>query len=599
MKKMRTLLMSLPWPDHHWPSAQIGTLAAYAKKHGFQIDALHSHLEAAAFMGINAYEDIAYKTGPHAGEVLCAALLFPEKKQEALKYISRHLPKAEKHIVRLNRALRKIYRSVDWPKYALVGFTIHSQQLFASLVFAQWIKRDYPDMRIIFGGQCVEGEFGSSIIELFPQVDWCVDGDGEKSFVSLLRALHKRKKKFERHIPGLIYRTDEGIKRNPCSPLLSLKGMPDPDYDHYFKTLNTHPLLNDLAITPCVPVEASRGCAYRCAFCTMSFAHNNRTRPSLEIANSIDRLCKRFCVDRFDIVATMLDLAYCNELASHLISHKRSYKIMSAIRANTPKELLILMKRAGILYHTIGLEAFDSSLLKKMNKGTRCIDNINILKRCEVLGIMPFGNLLINFPTESQKEIDRSVWAMDYASSFAPPAHVSTFHLSSGSLIYHHPKKYGVCRVDRASKLASILPKDIGKRIKLWDIGFKTKRRPNDYRKFNKRLESWRKKYEKAEANNHPLLYYSDCKDFLKIEDSRHSLRIITLEGWMREVYLFCDDIKSFDKIKKRFPDVSERTLRRTLNKLFKLKVMFNEGNDWLSLAIHASPENRRHMPFL
>ncbi len=599
MNKIRALLISLPWTDLHWPCTQIGTLAAYAKKRGFCVDALHSHLEAAAYLGIEVYDDIAYKAASFAGEALCASILFPQNRRKILKYINRDISGAEMVIPRLFRALKRIYQSIDWSKYTLVGFTINSQQLFASLIFAQWIKRDHPSIRIVFGGKCVEGELGSSVIELFPQVDWSIDGDGEKPFVSLLSALRKGERGFERHTPSLIYRSDKGIVRNPRNQLTNLKGMPDPDYDHFFKILNVHPLLKNLAITPCVPVEASRGCPYRCAFCNDSYSRDYRVRPASEIASSIDRLCRRYRVNTFNIVAAMLDPSYCDKLSSHIISHRRFYKVMSTIRANMPKEHLSLMKRAGILYHTIGLEAFDSSLLKKMNKGIRCIDNLKILKNCEELGIMIVGNLLIGFPTESQKDIDKSVEVMDYASSYMPPARVSTFHLQSGSLIYHRPDRYGICRIDKARKLTSLLPKNIASKIKLWDMGYTAKRKPNDYRNFNRRLKRWRKDYNNAKAEDRSLLRYSDCKEFLKIEDSRQSLSIITLEGWMRELYLFCDDIKNFDEIKKRFPDVSERELKRTLNKLFKLKVMFKEGDDWLSLAIHASPENRRHMPFL
>jgi hypothetical protein len=44
---------------------------------------------------------------------------------------------------------------------------------------------------------------------------------------------------------------------------------------------------------------------------------------------------------------------------------------------------------------------------------------------------------------------------------------------------------------------------------------------------------------------------------------------------------------------------MTEKELRKVLRQLFKLKLMYTEDDDWLSLAIRASPENRRHMPFL
>jgi len=69
----------------------------------------------------------------------------------------------------------------------------------------------------------------------------------------------------------------------------------------------------------------------------------------------------------------------------------------------------------------------------------------------------------------------------------------------------------------------------------------------------------------------------------------REAMIYISLEGYARELYLFCDSIRSFDEIKKHFPKWDEKEIKKVLNKLVKLKVMFREDDDYLSLAIRAN----------
>jgi hypothetical protein len=45
----------------------------------------------------------------------------------------------------------------------------------------------------------------------------------------------------------------------------------------------------------------------------------------------------------------------------------------------------------------IGIEALSSRLLKKLHKGTRAIQNLEIMKNCEMLGIRNISNLILQF----------------------------------------------------------------------------------------------------------------------------------------------------------------------------------------------------------
>ena len=292
---MRFLLLSLPWTDYQGPSLPIGSLAAYARSKGFDVDARHLHLEAAAQFGFNDFNRVTYDAPAGVGEAICAALLFPREQKALLKSAAQYIPNAHLFAKRMLKTLRKLYNRTAWKDYSLVGLTVSCEQLFSSLLMVSWIKRDFPHIRTVLGGRLVAGELGKSVLKHFGQIDWCVDGEGEKAFISLLKALQDGRRSFENEVPGLMYRCNGRIMNNPRQQLSDLSGLPDSDFDHYFQTLSTHPRLRNRDASPYIPVEAGRGCIYSCAFCSVKpFWHEHRHRPSAEVAVSIDRMSRRY-----------------------------------------------------------------------------------------------------------------------------------------------------------------------------------------------------------------------------------------------------------------------------------------------------------------
>lgn len=601
MKHFRTLLISLPWAEYQCPNLSIGSLAAYLQQQGHDTTALHLHLEAAHRFGFSRYDEIAYQSFSGIGEALCAAILFPAQQQRFLDYASQYFPNAKKTFLRLKSILKALYQNITWDHYTVVGFTSNYQQTLCSLVFSKWIKRDFPHIRTVIGGRCVAGELGESILRHFPQMDWCIHGEGEIPLSRLLDALQTSKHDFEQSIPGLIFRaTDNAIIHNTPEQLTDLKGLPDPDFHHYFNFLQDVSNGSHQEIFPVIPVEESRGCGFNCAFCCeKSFWGCRRARPAKEIADSIARQTNKYHIASIYLVAQTITPESSRTLFSHITAQNRNYKIHGYMRAMMPKDILKLTKEAGVVEATVGIEALNSSILRKMRKGTRLIDNLEIMKYCEELGIGNISCIMTQFPNETQREVDATVSAIDFACAYKPPGTISAFQLREGSPVYLRPKHFGIKQVGIRGDLESLLSSALGERICFWYKDFKRINPLPRYNRLQHRFAQWENRYREITSDGWPLLYYLDLEKFLRIEDRRFETRVILLDEWIRDLYLFCDEIRSFKEIRERFKEVPEKELRKVLRKLFKLKVMYTEDDDWLSLAIHASPENRRHMPFL
>jgi len=481
-QKAKALLVSMPWADFQFPSSQIGCLSAYARQNGFDVDGRNLFLEAATLFGLSDYDKIVYAR-PRLGELFFAALLFPEKEKQILKYLKRHISSPENKLKRLSDCVATIYQKIDWRKYNLIGFTVCYEQLFASLLFSKWLKRDFSNIKILFGGIHVAGNRGVSVLHCFPDVDWCVDGEGETAFVNLLRCLENSEGNIGCNVPGLIYRTKTDANVCPREQLHSLNGLPDPDYDDYFRLLESHPLVRDTNIMPFLTVESSRGCPYHCSFCTTNaYWRGYRTRNPQEVGEQIERLCQKYHINRFQFNDSSISTRQSRELFTYVRQRNRDYQFSCEIRPDADKSLLAAMKYAGVGTVQFGIEALSTKLLSKMNKGTRVIDNMKVMKFCEELGIKHISNLMIDFPTETQNDVDETVYNIEYAKAFRPPIQIVKFTLYDNITVYKDPKKYGIFNIRNSKPFNYLLPHSIAHNLSIIDKEFDSRSEPNNYK---------------------------------------------------------------------------------------------------------------------
>jgi len=75
------------------------------------------------------------------------------------------------------------------------------------------------------------------------------------------------------------------------------------------------------------------------------------------------------------------------DIFAGLSTLSKDFSLFAEIRATTPRHILEAMQVAGTHEVQIGIEALSTRLLKKLNKGTTAIQNLEIMKHCEELSI--------------------------------------------------------------------------------------------------------------------------------------------------------------------------------------------------------------------
>jgi ribosomal peptide maturation radical SAM protein 1 len=607
----KVVLVSAPWPLYSRPSIQIGTLKAYLKKKfpDLKVDAHHFYLTVAEDIGYRRYQAISERTW--LAETIYAALLYPEQREHIEKIFYKQA--AGKSLLRkilfeaLTKKIQKVSESfihtIDWGEYGLAGFSICLCQLTSSLYFIRQIKKLFPNLFIVVGGSMFTGEATRNLFKFFPEIDIAINGEGELPLNRLIAYLNDPQCKEMPPFEGIITpKSDE--KNTPATfhQMNSLSDLVPPDYDDYFELLQSFG--PDKTFFPTLPMEISRGCWWHrkqegqrytgCAFCNLNLQWAGyRSKKPEQVVSEIDHLTTKYKTLSVAFMDNLLPLKTSRDIFNDISKLGKDFRLFGEIRATTSGPVLKAMQAAGMKEVQIGIEALSTRLLKKLNKGTTTIQNVEIMKHCEMMGIKSSSNLILYFPGSDPKDVDETLRNLDFVLWFRP-LKIVHFWLGLGSPVWQHPESFGLRSVFNHRNYAAIFPPDVYKAMRFiiqsyqGDLGSQRKL----WKPVKKKLKSWKKSY--GELHRSPthenILSFRDGRSFMIIRQRRLNGQSLThrLEGTSRAIYLFCWKHRSLKKILARFPSVASDRIEPFLKMMVDKKLMFQENNNYLSLAVPA-----------
>ncbi len=610
----KVALISAPWPLYNRPSIQIGTLKANLIKKfpELKVDAHHFYLKVADAIGYRPYQAISERTW--LAETVYAALLYPERLERIKKVFYK---KARgKPLLRdigfdsLTRQVQevseKFIQSVDWRGYALVGFSICLCQLTASLYFIKKIKERFPTLFIVVGGSMFTGEATRNIFNVFPEIDIVVNGEGEiplSRLVSYLTDFEGKKR-----IPSVkgIVMPETAETETPISfnQMKDLSNLNPPDYSDYFELLTS--LGPEKNFFPTLPMEISRGCWWQnknkgrkskgCAFCNLNLQWDGyRAKRPEQVVSEIDDLTATYKTLSVAFADNLLPLKTSRAIFKQIKTLKKDVRLFGEIRATTPLRDLCEMHAAGMKEVQIGIEALSTRLLKKLNKGTTAIQNIEIMKHCEMLGIQNSSNLIVHFPGSDEEDVAETLQNIEFTFSFRPLRMVQ-FWLGLGSPVWQDPKTFGIKTVFNHKNYAGIFPPEVVESMQFTiqayrgDLGNQKRL----WQPVKKKLEAWEKAYAKLHQGpkHENILSFRDGRSFLIIRQRRHDGEPLThrLEGTSRAIYLYCQKHRALKRIIDRFPSIPSDRIEPFLKMMVDKKLMFRENHRYLSLAVPERP---------
>jgi ribosomal peptide maturation radical SAM protein 1 len=610
-KNLKIVLISTPWPLYTRPSIQLGAVKAYLQSHQTEVEVhtVHAFLEIATALGYPLYQEISERTW--LSEAVYAALLYPRRSDIIEKFFNRQAKAGslarkagfKKIISVIKQTTDALVAKGRWENYQLAGFSISLCQLTSALYFIKRLKQECAQLIIAIGGSTFSGSVTSEFFDMFSEVDLVVNGEGELPLSQLIGYLKTSLNVSAiPPIPGIVTAQTVKIKgmRNRFQQLKNLQDLPPPDFSDYFKRLKSSDPQH--MFFPTLPVETSRGCWWQrtstagkssgCAFCNLNLQWKGyRSKTPAQVADEIDYLTAKYRTLSVSIVDNVLPRSASKEIFKKLAGLKKDLKIFSEIRATTTRSELSLMAQAGIGEVQIGIEALATSLLAKLHKGTTAIQNLEIMRDCESLGIINNSNLILYFPGSDEQDVTETLRSLDFAMPYRPLKAVG-FWLGLGSPVWQTPELYGIKAVFNHPSWGCLFPRKVLTSMKFMiqayrgDLGYQRK----IWRPVEEKVNHWQKIYTEQSRgpDRSPTLSMRDGRDFLLIRQRNHNAKTLNhrLVDTSRLIYLYCRHHRPIKRIRERFASFSEDKILAFLKMMVDKKLMFEEKDRYLSLAI-------------
>ncbi len=453
----RVMLVSMPQSSAHYPNLALGLLKPLAEQAGAACDVRYFSLDYLDAVGIDAYATLMDPSiyMAQAGEWVFAAAADPRLHPDDPKFFTdvllRHYAEAYRPalILALMAArqdapafIERCLDSVDWRRYALVGFTTSFQQTMASLALARRVKARYPGVAIVFGGANCQNAMGLELLAQYPCIDAVCLGEGEHAFVEIIRRV--RAGVSLDGIPGVATR---GQPAPAPAGRTDLEALPYPDFDAFF---SQHAGSSGAAaFPPAVVFETARGCwwgaKHHCTFCglngtSMAFRSKSQGRAYDELAY----LVARHNVADVANADNILDMAYFQDFLPRLAAGPLNLLIYYETKANLRPEHIDTLARAGVRKIQAGIETLDTGLLRLMRKGSTALQNVQTLKLAAEAGIYVEWLALCGFPGETAAEYGRIAALLPALRHLQPPAAFLRARADRFSPYFDDPAGFGV-----------------------------------------------------------------------------------------------------------------------------------------------------------
>lgn len=503
--KNSVLLIAMPFAGLAIPSIQLPLLQGYLTERDIIASTKHLYIKAAEFYGINNYHCLITRPNEsYTAQMVFSKYVFPnhwQQNQERFRdYFQRMVASHSKlqnnltyedYVDRTDRFVTWVLENVDWNSYDIIGFTLNYGQFLPSLAIAKKIKELAPEKTVVFGGSRTVGELGIRVLRSFDYIDCIVSGEGEEALYQLAFDLSNTTT-----IPNLIYRDHEQILWNKTDKVIDMNSLPFPQFEDFYNDLwSTNDEVTQYFLCHGrLPVEICRGCWWnQCTFCNYNVQHPCYREKSVKrIVDEIVYLSDTYTMLNFQIIGnTFLKKEY-RLLLEELKNIRRDFNFFTETRAGQLKrEDYRLLKEAGFTNIQTGIESFSQSYLKKINKGTRVIDNIAALKFCKEFGITNEYNLIVDYPNEEKIDFEETQHNIQHIKHYLDPPHLNRLLVGYGSAIFHHPEAFNISAFEYTEIDRVMYPQDILDRGISFYYSFKKKEDVGN-NNWNELIEQWK-----------------------------------------------------------------------------------------------------------
>ena len=442
-------------------------LQAVARDAGFEVAVYYANVRFARAVGESLYRRICY--GPSTellGERVFAHLAY------GVPRLGRRAPggeagssgasDGEQPVVTLEELERASVAADDWLPEAvgellalgcgIVGCSTAFEQTAASLALLRRLKQARPDVMTLLGGANCEGEMGSGLASLAPEVDYTFAGECEDAFPRLLGEIAARR------LPA------RGVIRG--APCRDLNKLPLIDYSEYYRQLK---LVEEFELVRAreiwLPYESSRGCWWgeksHCTFCGINGENLGfRSKAPELVLGELRSLLGTHPSERVCMIDNVMPRDYFRSLLPALAGSGLRAHVFYEQRPNLTLRQVKSLSEAGVATIQPGIEALSSPLLRLMRKGVSAAQNIRLLRHCRSCSVAVSWNLLYAFPQDRLEWYEDTLRLLPLLRHLDPPSGLSHVSLERFSPYFDEPEAFGISGLDPIQAYRDVLPGD-------------------------------------------------------------------------------------------------------------------------------------------
>ncbi|MEE8413709.1 MAG: radical SAM protein [Dehalococcoidales bacterium] len=292
----------------------------------------------------------------------------------------------------------------------IIGLTAMTPSIHTAIATARHLKKNYPDLPIVLGGTHAT-LLPEETLAIAPEIDIIVRGEGEETFIELLQALENKQPL--NTIAGISYRKDGGVISNPASTkIVDLDSLPFLAY-HLLPWQKYKPHPPHGRALPFSVIITSRGCPYRCAYCSKPiFGNRFRAQSPERVVEEIVYYQKTFGIKELAFYddSFTLDKKRARAIADEIIKKGLKIHWTCETRVNlVDKELLGSIKQAGCYSIAYGIESGSPEILEVLDKEITLEQVVEAVRFSREAGMQTIGYFMIGSPGESPDTIRQTI----------------------------------------------------------------------------------------------------------------------------------------------------------------------------------------------
>ncbi len=330
--------------------------------------------------------------------------------------------------------------------------------LYAGLRCAQWIKQQYPGIKVCMGGGFPNTELRSlSDTRIFEFVDFITLDDGEAPVENLLHYIQGNKTAADLKRTFLLQDGQVMFINNAACTDYRQGQVGTPDYSDFYldKYISAIEIINPMhslwSDGRWNKLTMAHGCYWgKCTFCDISLPYIKNYEP-LTASILCDRMEEQMAQtgqSGFHFVDEAAPPALMRSLAMEIIKRKLTVSWWTNIRfeKSFTRDLCILLKASGCIGVSGGLEVASDRLLQLIQKGITVSQVAKVNKHFTEAGIMVHAYLMYGFPTQTAQETIDSLEMVRqmFAAGILQSAFWHQFTMTAHSPVGMEPEKYKV-----------------------------------------------------------------------------------------------------------------------------------------------------------